>query len=216
MIARNEVKSHSNYRVLRDLKAPNKACSGFGGIRRIFESFLKWSFSVVWKRISSRPQTTTDYLQCQGFSGKLSKVHPREPFSLAVFFIQPGFSFFRERFAAPDTLSFLSGFKLRFFSTAFLKIPRKYKNENSRLRSTGVLPVDERRSRFRWGVSPFYPNFVYGKALLLSGYAGIPSSAMRARTSSLGASRLGTSLRTKRVMSFSTPSFSSAYLANCL
>jgi len=159
---------------------------------------------------------TTDYLQCQGFSGKLSKVHPREPFSLAVFFIQPGFSFFRERFAAPDTLSFLSGFKLRFFSTAFLKIPRKYKNENSRLRSTGVLPVDERRSRFRWGVSPFYPNFVYGKALLLSGYAGIPSSAMRARTSSLGASRLGTSLRTKRVMSFSTPSFSSAYLANCL
>ena len=43
-----------------------------------------------------------------------------------------------------------------------------------------------------------------------------PSSFMRASTSSLGASLLGTFLRTKRVMSFSTPNFISAYLANCL
>src|ERR671924_1448587 len=44
-------------------------------------------------------------------------------------------------------------------------------------------------------------------------YAVKPRSVMRARTSSRGASRLGTFLRTKRVMSVSTPSFIKAYLA---
>ena len=46
-------------------------------------------------------------------------------------------------------------------------------------------------------------------------YAVKPSSVIRARTSSRGASRLGTFLRTKRVMSVSTPNFIRAYLANC-
>ena len=38
---------------------------------------------------------------------------------------------------------------------------------------------------------------------------------MRANTSALGATRRGTFLRTKRVMSVSTPNFIKAYLANC-
>jgi hypothetical protein len=62
--------------------------------------------------------------------------------------------------------------------------------------------------------------FVFGlglpRSILFWLYAAMPNSAMRTRTSSLGASLLGTFLRTKRVISVSTPNFISAYLANCL
>jgi len=77
--------------------------------------------------------------------------HIRESFSLAVFFIES--SKLGERFAALVRFFFFwTGFMLRFYSTAIWKVPAKHKNENSH--------CEERRSRFGWGVSPFYQNRV--------------------------------------------------------
>ena len=66
------------------------------------------------------------------------------------------------------------------------------------------------------GVSPFYQNFSVGRRCPSARQRERPSSFIRARTSSLGATRRGTFLRTKRVMSVSMPSFIRAYLAYCL
>jgi len=180
-----------------------------GGILPHFQAFF-WLRAFSCSPAESQPthQRLPITCSCQGLEGKSCKV-PRESLCLSRYFFSSSLFFlFWDMLRRPRLSLFLRrGSSCVLIQLPFWKVPQKHKNENSRL--------EKRRSRFGWGVSPFYQNFICGNALAFT-YAGMPSSAILARTSSFGATLLGTFLRTKRVMSFSTPSFIKAYLANCL
>jgi len=133
---------------------PNIVCSGQAGALPRLRGFcpekrnLRSEFFLPIPRLPL-PMTCSVKGWKEVCCGFLS--HIRESFSLAVFFIES--SKLGERFAALVRFFFFwTGFMLRFYSTAIWKVPAKHKNENSH--------CEERRSRFGWGVSPFYQNRV--------------------------------------------------------
>ena len=122
-----------------------------------------------------------------------------------------------------------SGYRLLHLSSAEINLPgsSSTRTKNKICRSSPGSRADLLFATtdlfFLWEccATPVSLSFVPGLQDLLfvdpgTCYALKPSSVIRARTSSFAASLLATFLRTKRVMSVSTPNFIRAYLANCL
>ncbi len=179
---------------------------GFCGI---FEHFSRFEFFLLPSIVHARPHAGTDYLQCQVFGMQFGKSIFRRSVTAAraaVFFIsRRDFPFFGNASPSPNSSFGIGGISAS-ARCPILEVPPQMKTRTA---------VKRRRSRFLGG-EPILPEPTLAGTRRSSAYRLRPNSAMRASVSALEATRRGTSFRTKRVMSVSTPNFNKAYLANCL